>query len=199
MGTHRLFPLIEALKRDATYGLRVLGRAPAFTVAAILSLALGIGANTAIFELLDAVRLRTLPVERPREIVEIRLQGEGGRQGNTVSRNSGLTNPLWEAIRDRQQSFAGVFAWGDTTFNLAPTGVVRMSPGLWVSGSFFQTLGVRPVMGRLFTPEDDRAGQGAHSDHRRDALILLRRRSRPRVRHRAADLLTAGDLAGAPR
>ena len=74
---------------------------------AILSLALGVGANTAIFQLLDAVRLRTLPVENPQQLMEIRIaESPGGRTGQFLSRRPNLSNPLWERIRDGQQAFS---------------------------------------------------------------------------------------------
>ena len=103
---------VEALWRDIRYSLRVLAKSPVFTAVVVLTLALGIGANTAIFSLLDAILLRYLPVERPEELVE-------------VSRAS-FTNPLWEQVRDRQDVFSGVFAWSADRFNLARGGVVRI-------------------------------------------------------------------------
>src|SRR5207249_7873714 len=128
----------------------------------ILSLALGIGANTAIFQLLDAVRLRTLPVSDPRALVEIRIADTtGGRTGRFTGRRPMLTNPLFEQIRDRQEAFSGLAAWGTTAFNLTAAGEARYAQGLWVNGDFFTTLGVKPLVGRLFTAADDRRGCGA--------------------------------------
>src|SRR5437870_10055110 len=115
--------LVETLWQDLEFGLRLLRFNPAFAAAAILSLALGIGANTAIFQLLDAVRLRTLPVKNPEELVEVRIaETPNGRTGDFMSRNPRLTNPLWERIRDRQQAFSSAFAWSDTRFNLTSGG-----------------------------------------------------------------------------
>jgi putative ABC transport system permease protein len=151
--------LIDELTQDAGYALRLFRRSPAFTFTAIASLALGIGANTAIFQLFDAVRLRPLPVERPGELVAIRIRGEG-RSGNFRGRNSQLTNAVWEEIKRRQTSFAGVFAYGDTPVNLAPVGEMRNVEGVWVSGSYFPVLGVKPHLGRLLGPDDDRPGCG---------------------------------------
>jgi predicted permease len=150
---------VEDLKKDSLYALRLFRKSPAFTFTAILSLALGIGANTAIFQLFDAVRLRSLPVERPQELVAMRIVGEG-RSGNSRGRNSQITNPVWEEIRSRQQALAGVFAFGDTPVNLAPTGEMRNVEGIWVSGSFFPVLGVKPQVGRLLSPADDQPGCG---------------------------------------
>ncbi len=150
---------IETIWQDVRYGLRVLRLNPGFAIVAILSLALGVGANTAIFQLLDAVRLRTLPVPHPEQLAEIRIAiTTGGRTGNFTGRRPMLTNPLWEQIRDRQEGFSGMFAWGTTGFNLASSGEMRVAQGIWVSGEYFNTLGVPSEAGRLFTADDDRRG-----------------------------------------
>src|SRR4029077_6737352 len=120
---------------------------------------LGIGANTAIFQLLDAVRLRALPVKNPSELVQIRIPNMQGRSGHMEDHDD-LTNPLWEQVRDHQQAFSGVFAWGRSSFNLAAGGEMRLARGLWVSGDYFRVLGVQPVMGRLLTVNDDQHGCG---------------------------------------
>ncbi|MFZ0063720.1 MAG: ABC transporter permease [Pyrinomonadaceae bacterium] len=144
--------------QDIRFGGRMLRKNPGFTIVAVLSLALGIGANAAIFQLLNAVRLRNLPVRAPQELVEIRISDMTGARGSFSSRYNAVTNPIWEQIRDRQQSFSGVFAWGQQTFNLAQGGEVRPAKALWVSGEFFNTLGVTPVAGRLFNSADDARG-----------------------------------------
>jgi predicted permease len=151
--------IAEGVWKDFRFAIRQLRLNPLFSFAAITSLALGIGANTSIFQLLDAVRLRTLPVTRPDELVAIRILGEG-RHGNFRGRNSQFTNSIWQELQQRQHGFAGVLAWGDTPLNLAPAGEVRSVEGLWVSGSFFSVLGVRPHLGRLLAPQDDRRGCG---------------------------------------
>jgi predicted permease len=153
---------LETLWQDVRHGARLLRLNPSFVLVAILSLALGVGANTAIFQLLDAVRIRTLPVSHPEELVAIRIQGDGkGRSGGFVGRRPELTNPLWERIRDRQQAFSSVFAWDAPTFELSAGGESRKAEGLLVSGEFFHTLDVRAVMGRVLTPDDDRRGCAA--------------------------------------
>jgi len=149
------------LWQDLRYGLRVLRMSPGFTLVAVLSLALGAGANTAIFQLLDAVRLRSLPVARPAELAEVRISDMTGARGNFSGWHPAVTNPVWEQIRDRQQAFSGAFAWGADTFNLAAGGEIRPAQALWVSGDFFDVLGVRPVLGRVFTRDDDRRGCGS--------------------------------------
>src|SRR5437588_1401373 len=126
--------------QDVRYGLRMMRRSPTFTGVAVLSLALGIGANTAIFQLIDAVRLRALPVENPQQLAEVRIADWTWAMGGFSSRQPYMTNPLWEQIRGRQEAFSGVFAWSDATLNLAPGGEARYVHGLWVSGQFFHVL-----------------------------------------------------------
>ena len=154
--------LLDSAWRDLKYGARLLRLSPGFATVAILSLALGVGANTAIFQLLDAVRLRTLPVKDPQQLVEVRIADTpNGRTGAFMGRRPMMTNPLWEQLRDRQQAFSGVFAWGVNAFNLTTGGEARYAQGLWVSGDFFSTLGVTPLLGRTLTPDDDRRGCAA--------------------------------------
>lgn len=141
------------------YAVRTLWKSPGFTAIAVLSLALGIGANAAIFQLLDAVRLRTLPVKSPQELVEVRIGDMTHARGNWLRINS-FTNPLWEAIRGRQQVFSETFAWADEAMNISSTSETNYASGLWVSGNLFDALGVRPVLGRVFTAADDRRGCG---------------------------------------
>jgi predicted permease len=139
----------------------MLARNPGFTAVAVLTLALGIGANTAIFQLLDAVRLRTLPVKNPQKLVRVQLAELTGRRGSQASWYTfALPNPVWEQIRDHQQFFSGVFAWANFDFNLAPAGQTRPARGLLVSGDFFRVLGVQPVLGRVLTTADDHRGCG---------------------------------------
>jgi predicted permease len=149
--------LIDGAWRDLKHGARLLRLNPAFALVAILSLALGVGANTAIFQLLDAVRLRTLPVADPQQLMEIRIgDAAGGRTGEFSGRRPNLTNPLWEKIRDQQQAFSSVLAWGGRPFDLTTGGEARYATGLWVSGDFFTTLGVPAIAGRVLTAADDR-------------------------------------------
>ena len=152
---------IETVWSDLRFGARLLRFNPMFAGAAILSLALGIGANTAIFQLIDAVRLRTLPVKNAQEIARVAIDHRNGASGNFSTRYPDLTYAMWEQIRGQQQGFSDVFAWGPNLFNIAPGGEVHNVQGLWVSGDFFQTLGVEPALGRLFTAEDDQPGCGS--------------------------------------
>jgi putative ABC transport system permease protein len=154
--------VLDAAWRDLRYGARLLRLDPGFALVAIFSLALGVGANTAIFQLLDAVRLRTLPVTDPQELMEIRIaETTGGRTGQFSGRRPNLTNPLWERIRDRQQGFSGALAWSGAAFNLTAGGEARYAQGLWVSGDFFGTLGVPALAGRVLNAADDRRGCAA--------------------------------------
>jgi predicted permease len=146
--------------QDLRFGVRMLLKNKSFTTVAILSLALGIGANTAIFQLIDAVRLRTLPVKAPHELTEVRMADMKGARGGLSERPS-VTNPIWEQIRDRQQAFSGIFAWGSDSANLATGGEVRPARMLYASGDFFNTLGVQPALGRVFTTAEDQRGCGA--------------------------------------
>jgi putative ABC transport system permease protein len=145
---------LETLVRDTRYGLRILGRTPVITFVAILSLALGIGANTAIFSLIDTVMLRMLPVQKPEELIQVLRKSP--RAGSEPT--SSFTNPLWEQVRDHQDIFSGAFAWEDTHFDLSKGGAVHLANGLFVSGDYFKTLGVRPVAGRLMNAADDQRG-----------------------------------------
>jgi predicted permease len=144
----------ETVAQDLRFGLRVLRKSPGFTAVAILTLALGIGANTAIFSLIDTVMLRLLPVQKPQELMNV-LRFNPARGGEPTS---GFTNALWEQLRDNQDIFAGVFSWSAERFDLAQGGAVHYANGIFTSGSYFNTLGVRPAMGRLFAPADDQRG-----------------------------------------
>ena len=129
---------------------------------AVLSLTLGIGANTAIFQLLDAVRLRALPV-RPEQLVEVRLADPGPRAGNVVARYAQLTGPQWERLRADQQAFSSMLAWSPVRLNLARGGEVRNAQGIFVSGSFFEVLGVPAARGRVLGAADDLRGCGSRA------------------------------------
>ncbi len=145
------FPFLTALRKDLAYGARSLAAHPGFTAAAVLSLALGIGANTAIFSIINAVMLRTLPVADPQALVEV---GMGGSDNE-------LSTPIWEQIRDHQQGFSGTIAFSDERFDLSDGGEIHPANGLWVTGDFFRVLGVPAMIGRTFTSVNDRPGGGS--------------------------------------
>ena len=152
----RGLPLLETLVQDLRYGIRVLRKNPGFTGVAVLSLALGVGANTAVFTFIDALLLRSLPVANPQELVEMIAQ----RRGDFAA----LSFPMYRDLRERQDVFTGMFATnGETPTRLTiPTADGSGSTQLdnmrvaFVSGSYFAVLGVRPVLGRLLTESDDR-------------------------------------------
>ena len=150
---------LETLWQDLRYGARLLRGNPTFAIVAILTLALGTGANTAMFQLVDAIRLRTLPVDHPEQLADVRIvQAPNGRTGSFMGRYAMLSYPLYQKIRSEQQVFADVAAWGTTTFDLAQGGEQRLTQAIWVSGNFFPLLGVRPAAGRLLAPADDVQG-----------------------------------------
>jgi predicted permease len=152
---------IETLARDLRYAARVLRRSPGFALAAILSLALGIGANTAIFELLNALRLRSLPVANPSELAEIRVLGGNRGMGISSGPHSDMTGPLYDAFVREQDAFSGVFAWSAGYFHVGNGADRHSVKGLVVTGTLFPVLGVTPFRGRLLTPDDDRRGCAA--------------------------------------
>jgi putative ABC transport system permease protein len=141
---------LDDVIRDVVFAVRWLRRSPAFAVAAIVSVALGVGANAAVFSVLNALMLRPLPVDRPDEIV--RVTPGGGRQT--------WTHPLWTELRARASTVAGMAAWSPREFDLSNDGPTSFVQGLWVSGEFFDVLGVRPAAGRLLSREDDVRGGG---------------------------------------
>lgn len=156
--------LFESAWQDFLYAARTFRLNKGFFAVATLSMALGIGANTAIFQLLDAVRLRALPVPQAGELAELKIaKNDHCCSGNFSDRHPDFTYAQWEQIRDHQQAFSSVFAWGDTRFNLAPSGEPHFAEGLWVSGEFFRTLGVQPLMGHLLDDRDDHPGCGSPS------------------------------------
>ncbi len=146
---------LSDLFQDVRYGLRLLGKNPGFTAVCILTLALGIGANTAIFSLVDTVMLKMLPVQKPEELMKIGILTPASEDHDP---NPYFTNPIWEQVRDQQDIFSGVFTWGDARFDLSHGGESHPVSALFVSGDYFNTLGVQPSAGRLFTPGDDKRG-----------------------------------------
>jgi predicted permease len=148
--------------QDVRFALRTLRKSWGFGLTAILTLALGIGANTAIFQLVDAVRLRSLPVSHPEQLAGVQVKNGNRGFGVTVTDNeTALTYPLWEQIRLHQQVFSNLFAWADSgSASLGEGAQMRRARGLWFSGDAFNTLGIYPLRGRFFTAQDDRMGCG---------------------------------------
>jgi len=146
--------MVEALMQDIRYAFRVLSKSPGFTAAVTLSLALGIGANTAIFSLIDAIMWRILPVKDPAGLVLL-THGQGG------SFTSGFTYQQYRLMRDRNQVLTDLAAYSPAHLNVSING--RMDPtteGQLVSGNYFSLLGVSPIAGRAIDPADDLAPNG---------------------------------------
>ena len=144
--------------RDLKHAFRVLRKNPAFTCIVVLTLALGIGANTAIFSLMDQVLLRALPVRDPGELVL--LDGPGPFRGKTFNDQT-FSYPMYKDFRDRTEVFSGVLARFPMAITVVWNGESERVSGDLVSGNYFEVLGVRPAIGRLFNAADDRT-PGAH-------------------------------------
>jgi len=148
--------------QDLRYGMRTLRKNPTFALVAILALALGTGANAAIFQLVNALRLRSLPVEKPNDLVSIGIDQHGkGRVGRGYGGRSIFTEPLWQEIRSQHQAFSSLFAWANGRWDLSGGGDAVFANGFYVSGSFFDVLGVHADIGRVFTELDDQRGCGS--------------------------------------
>ena len=146
---------VAMLIQDLRYAARVLLRMPGFAATAILTLALGIGANTAIFQLIDAVRLRPLPVRKPGELARIQIVGGNGGFGLNPGGYPQLTRPIFRELADHQQAFSGVFAFSAWHMGVGERSDLRRVKGLRVSGEFFRVLGVDAWRGRLIEPTDE--------------------------------------------
>jgi hypothetical protein len=165
-----VYGALQALVQDLRYGLRLMGRAPGFTIVAVVSLALGIGANTAIFSVVDSLMIRMLPVRDPGRLVEVGVADY--MIGDTSV--SGLSYPAYTRLRDNNEVFEGLMATGaggmqtiafDEPVKAAHSAVGNDQAGqvetvklTLVSGNYFSTLGVNPVLGRTIAPDDDKAG-----------------------------------------
>jgi predicted permease len=150
---------MQVFLQDVRYALRVLRKSPGFAITVVLILALGIGANAAIFQLIDAVRLRTLPVKDPGTLAIVHLNrnnwGSGEFENDPYSE---FTYPLWLEVQRRQQAFSSIAVWSEQSLNLAKGGEVNWARVNWVSGDFFTVLGVEPFLGQLLSSTDDQPG-----------------------------------------
>src|SRR5215208_5242532 len=142
---------MDTLIKDLHYGIRSLLKRPGFTAIAILTLALGIGANTAIFSVVNATLMRPLPVADPERLVFV-FNGPAG---------SVFSYPDYAALRDQNNVFDGLIAFGGITASLNSNDQTDLVNGAIVSGNFFDTLGVRAQLGRVISTEDDKT-PGAH-------------------------------------
>jgi predicted permease len=148
--SRRLMWLVD-LRRDLRLAVRTLSATPVVSTVAVLSLALGIGANTALFSIIDSVLLRTVAVREPHRLAQITAVGADERA---------WSYPVWQQLR-----WANLFersaAWSHRRFNLASRGETQFIDGIWASGTFFETLGVQPLQGRAFSVANDQPGGGA--------------------------------------
>jgi predicted permease len=148
---------MNQLWNDLRYALRTLRKSPVFTAVAVLSLALGIGANTAIFTLLDQILLRLLPVKNPQQLALLTIRGM--EYGNNSGGNA-MSYPLYRDFSERNTVFSGMFCRFAFTMNVSFSGRTERVDGELVSGTYFPVLGVGAAIGRTFTPEDDRIPNG---------------------------------------
>ena len=155
--------LFDALRHDVRHTARTLLRQPLFTLVVVASLALGIGANAAVFQLINAVRLRTLPVPDAQQLVSVTVTGGHRGLGLSNGFNADLTFALWERIREHQLALADPFAWGVDPLPLGSGADTQILAAVWMSGGLFPALRISPARGRLFTDADDRPGCGAGS------------------------------------
>jgi hypothetical protein len=144
---------LDALVRDLRFAIRLMRQTPVVSAVALFSLALGIGANVAIFSLVNALMLKALPVHEPDRLALFQWVNPRGP-------NTSHTYPQWEYIRDRQDFLTGVIAVGGARFNLNAGGEARPVVGQYVNADYLKVLGVRPALGRGFLPEDERRGGG---------------------------------------
>jgi predicted permease len=145
----RGFAMVETFVQDVRYGLRMLRRSPAFTAAAVFTLALGIGANTTIFTIVDGVMLKMLPVKNPSELVQLSRYYHGQR--------GSFSYPWYEQFRDQSHVFSGVFAVaGNDPFKLRIGQDTEPADSQYVSGNYYTVLGVNAFAGRIITPQDDK-------------------------------------------
>src|SRR2546426_12558984 len=154
---------MSALLRDLRYSLRALAKNRGFAAVAVLTLGLGIGANTAVYSLTDQILLRALPVQRPSELVVLRMPGpKRGRVNSDIDDGAqSFSYPFYKDLRESAACFSGLLARYPIPLSVAGQGQTERAAGELVSGNYFEVLGVRPALGRLLTPEDDAAPGGS--------------------------------------
>ena len=152
----RSFAWLDDARRDLQYGMRALRRTPGFATVVVLTLAVGIGANTAIFSVVNALMLRTLPVRHPEQLVEMLFRYPGDPRINSYGWND------YERFRDQSHAFADLMALALDRFQVnRPGHAPEVLDGMYVTGNFFNGIGLRPAIGRLIAPSDDRPRSGA--------------------------------------
>ncbi|HEV2277529.1 MAG TPA: ADOP family duplicated permease [Acidobacteriaceae bacterium] len=151
------WPRIESIWADVKFALRQLAKSPAFTVTAVLTLALGIGANTGVFSLTRALLMKSLPVQDPARLVRISLELNNP---NGAVRDMPVNSFMIDSLRRHSKTSSGIFGWATYEFVVQQSEGLRIDDGALVSGNTFQVLGVRPAAGRLLQPDDDQDGGG---------------------------------------
>src|SRR5215469_8838553 len=167
----RGLPFFESLLRDLRFAVRMLSKSPGFTAAAVLTLALGIGANTSIFSLLNAVMLQSIPVRHPEQLVVLRWSAHSKPENLGTSsygdcrwvpgviQSCSLSYPMYRALSAHADAFSSVLAMADAgQLDLSGIGAASIVGGELVSGNYFETLGVSSALGRTIQPSDDRPG-----------------------------------------
>jgi predicted permease len=144
---------LDEVGPDVRYALRIFAKRPGFTIVVILTLALGIGANTAIFSLIDALLLRSLPVRAPQELLLLQFQ-----PSDESSPSDSVSYAIVGALADRHEIFAGLAGFSGSEFTVGPAGSASHVSGALVTGGYYETLGLNAAVGRLLTHDDDRRG-----------------------------------------
>src|SRR6266849_2759674 len=154
---------MHALRQDVRYGLRMLAKHPGFTAIAVLTLALGIGANTAIFSLLNQILLRQLPVKDPKELVLLRAPGvRTGHIWSDGDDSESFSYPIYKGLRDNNPVFAGIFGRFAVSASIASRGKTERGSGELLTGNYCKVLAVRTPLARVFSKEHDSL-PGPHS------------------------------------
>ena len=164
---------MQTLWQDLRYGVRMLLKTPGFTAIAVISLALGIGANTALFSIVDSMLLKMLPVKEPERLVLFRAMAPREFSAGSYTGNSS-TDPVtgqrtmtsfphqsFQRMREQQTALSDIFAFGNVGLNVSADGQADVASGQAVSGNYFSGLGVQPLIGRTLTDDDDKAAAGA--------------------------------------
>jgi predicted permease len=152
---------MQAIWQDIRYGLRVLGKNPGFTAIAVITLALGIGANTAIFSLMNQVLLRRLPVQNPSELVVLHNPGpKTGHVSSDGDDSESFSYPMYKGLRDGAAGVCSILARSSFSASLASLGQTERGRAELVTGNYFEVLGVQPAIGRVFSADDDRVPGG---------------------------------------
>ncbi len=161
----RGLPILETFLQDMRYAFRMLRKNPGFTAVAVLTFALGIGANTAVFSVVQAVFLRTLPVDHPEQVVLLgAIKSSSPRGINQSGYGDSFSYATFEELRAKNSTLTSIFGFAPLGFNTANTNVVAngnaaLADGVIVTGGFFSGLGIRPALGRTINDEDDGAAK----------------------------------------